>query len=111
MLEFIPKLARISLFLAFVAPVHAALAADTRSANDDEPITLEDIVTYTEAPKVRPYHYGMHLDIQRVVSIDYYPPEPNYCGVIPARMVYEDSHGNINAIEYLYPDTSCPNMN
>jgi hypothetical protein len=108
---FILKPARILLALTAIAQAYPALAADTGRSDGDEPIILEDIVTFMETPEVKPYHYGMHLDIEKVVSIKYFPPEPNYCGVIPAQMVYEDSHGELNAIEYLYPDTSCPNMN
>jgi len=43
------------------------------------------------------YHYGMKLDIARVLSISDTNPE---CGVVPSIMRYEDSSGTPRALEY-----------
>ncbi|GAB3389109.1 DUF2790 domain-containing protein [Azotobacter armeniacus] len=67
---------------------------------------LEDIVIYSQMPEVRDYRYGMRLDIAKVIAMEYFPPEPDFCGVIPAQMTYEDSMGDLKAIRYLYPETA-----
>lgn len=48
-------------------------------------------------PKVEPYRYGMNLDISRVVSMT---PPLKSCGLVPSRMTYEDSAGQLRTIEY-----------
>lgn len=46
---------------------------------------------------VETYHYGMKLDIARVLSISDTSQE---CGVVPSIMRYEDSSGTPRALEY-----------
>ncbi|AYF72226.1 TPA: DUF2790 domain-containing protein [Pseudomonas aeruginosa] len=46
---------------------------------------------------VETYHYGMKLDIARVLSISDTSQE---CGVVPSIMRYEDSSGAPRALEY-----------
>jgi len=70
------------------------------------PIVLESTVVYSQMPEVQDYAYGMRLDIAEVVAMEYFPPEPHFCGVIPAQMTYEDSMGELNTIRYLYPETA-----
>ncbi len=50
-----------------------------------------------EAPVVQNYSYGMKLDIVRVVSVT---PPIKSCQVVPSRMTYEDSTGQLRTIEY-----------
>ncbi|GLK61449.1 DUF2790 domain-containing protein [Azotobacter vinelandii DJ] len=71
-----------------------------------ESTELEEMIIYSEEPEVTDYEYGMRLDIAEVVAMEYFPPEPDFCGVIPAQMTYEDSTGNLNTIRYLYPETA-----
>ncbi|GAB3391291.1 DUF2790 domain-containing protein [Azotobacter armeniacus] len=74
-----------------------------------ESAILEESVVYIEdmpAVEVEEYEYGMELDVANIIDIEYFRPEPYYCGTIPAQMIYEDSKGEINAIRYLYPDSS-----
>ncbi|GAB3465997.1 hypothetical protein GCM10027398_11860 [Azotobacter salinestris] len=74
-----------------------------------DPAILEGSVIYREDMppiEVEDYKYGMELDIADVIDVEYFRPEPFFCGTIPAQMVYEDSDGEINAIRYLYPDSS-----
>ncbi|UMZ11141.1 DUF2790 domain-containing protein [Pseudomonas sp. MPFS] len=49
------------------------------------------------APVVQSYRYGMKLDIAKVVSIT---PPIKSCEVVPSRMTYEDSTGQLMTIEY-----------
>lgn len=49
------------------------------------------------APVVQNYRYGMKLDIAKVVSIT---PPIKSCEVVPSRMTYEDSTGQLMTIEY-----------
>lgn len=114
MLAFIPHSIRLFLALAVLAQASTALAQspggqsgqDQGKDQGQEPVELEPTMIYTQAPEATRYRYGMKLDIEQVHRIDYYPPEPRFCGVIPARMTYEDSQGQLNILEYLYPETS-----
>ncbi|BAQ83072.1 DUF2790 domain-containing protein [Pseudomonas sp. St29] len=49
------------------------------------------------APVVQNYRYGMDLDIAKVVSVT---PPIKSCNVVPSRMTYEDSAGQLKTIEY-----------
>ncbi|MFJ7140435.1 MAG: DUF2790 domain-containing protein [Pseudomonas protegens] len=49
------------------------------------------------APVVQSYRYGMALDIARVVNVT---PPIKSCEVVPSRMTYEDSAGQLKTIEY-----------
>ncbi|USW95393.1 DUF2790 domain-containing protein [Pseudomonas proteolytica] len=48
-------------------------------------------------PEVQAYRYGMKLDIARVVSVT---PPVRTCKVVPSRMTYEDSSGQLKTLEY-----------
>lgn len=84
-----------------------------KSTTPIDPTTLEESVIYMEDMppiEVEEYNYEMELDIADVINVEYFRPEPYFCGTIPAQMVYEDSEGEVNAIRYLYPDSSgCSN--
>ncbi|WP_025131780.1 DUF2790 domain-containing protein [Pseudomonas sp. PH1b] len=49
------------------------------------------------APVVQNYRYGMKLDIAKVVNVT---PPFQACQVVPSRMTYEDSAGQLQTIEY-----------
>lgn len=49
------------------------------------------------APKVEMYRYGMELDVARVISVT---RKAKVCGVIPARMTFLDSKGELRTVEY-----------
>ncbi len=57
------------------------------------------------APEVKHYKYGMKLDIAKVVSVT---PSSSACGVVPARMTYEDPQGELHTIEYRVQGFGCP---
>lgn len=48
---------------------------------------------------VTDYHYGMHLDIARVISMT--EPASDQCQVIKALMTYQDSSGQQHTLRYL----------
>lgn len=48
-------------------------------------------------PEVQAYRYGMKLDIARVVNVT---PPVRTCKVVPSRMTYEDSSGQLKTLEY-----------
>jgi hypothetical protein len=50
------------------------------------------------------YHYGMKLDIARVLSIS---DTSQVCAVVPSVMHYEDSKGELRALEYLIHGGGC----
>ena len=55
-------------------------------------------------PPEERYTYGMPLDIERVITIE----EPaDVCGVVTARMTYEDSHGQLRVLDYRKWSTAC----
>jgi len=53
---------------------------------------------------VETYHYGMKLDIARVLSIS---DTSQVCAVVPSVMHYEDSKGELRALEYLIHGGGC----
>ncbi|MBB3103559.1 DUF2790 domain-containing protein [Azomonas macrocytogenes] len=96
---------KLSFAMAMLLPTSLIMGESSTS----DPIILEDTTVYSQVPEAKNYKYGMRLDIAKVVTMEYFPPEPNFCGVIPAQMTYEDSMGKIHAIRYLYPEISgCP---
>lgn len=55
-------------------------------------------------PPEERYTYGMPLDIQRVIAIE----EPaDVCGVVTARMTYQNSQGEIRVLDYRKWSTAC----
>ncbi|MNE66335.1 hypothetical protein D3C80_1618780 [compost metagenome] len=57
-------------------------------------------------PVVEQYHYGMELDIAKVLSRS---DIPNVCGVVPAYMTYEDHQGQVHRLEYVVFGQGCSN--
>lgn len=49
------------------------------------------------APPLKEYQYGMALDVVKVVNVT---PPITSCGVVPARMTYEDSRGQLTTLQY-----------
>ncbi|MCY1399661.1 hypothetical protein D3C76_331350 [compost metagenome] len=60
----------------------------------------------TEQIPVEQYTYSKHLDIAKVLSTS---AIPNVCGVVPARMTYEDSTGKKHILEYQVMGNGCSN--
>lgn len=50
------------------------------------------------------YHYGMHLDIARVVS---HSEIQAVCHVVPAEITYEDSSGEQHTVRYQVMSSGC----
>ncbi|MCO6055649.1 DUF2790 domain-containing protein [Pseudomonas sp. MOB-449] len=55
---------------------------------------------------IEKYHYGMELDIARVI---YRSEIPDACGVVPAYMTYEDHQGKVHRLEYVVFGQGCSN--
>lgn len=56
------------------------------------------------APAVPHYAYGMPLDVRRVIAID----EPQrVCGLVTARLTYEDANGARHQVDYRKWSTGC----
>ncbi|WPP47872.1 DUF2790 domain-containing protein [Pseudomonas sp. AN-1] len=53
---------------------------------------------------VEKYHYGMDLDVARVISRS---EIPDVCGTVPVQMVYEDHQGQRHTLEYLVMGNGC----
>lgn len=47
---------------------------------------------------VETYHYGMKLDVQKIISKTDVSTKR---GVVPVTMVYQDSHGALHKLQYL----------
>ena len=56
------------------------------------------------APAVPHYAYGMPLDVRRVIAID--EPE-RVCGLVTARLTYEDAKGQRRQLDYRKWSSSC----
>ncbi|MBC9251638.1 hypothetical protein A9179_15300 [Pseudomonas alcaligenes] len=50
------------------------------------------------------YHYGMQLDVARVLARS---DVSNECGVVPVVMTYEDHQGQVHNLEYLVLGGGC----
>jgi hypothetical protein len=49
------------------------------------------------APVTEDYRYGMKLNIAKVVFIT---PKPQFCGVVPKIMVFEDTRDTLRSVRY-----------
>lgn len=79
-----------------------ALAGMSAFALAEEPVE----VAVTGETVVEQYHYGMELDIARVISRS---EIPDVCGVVPAHMTYEDHQGKVHRLEYVVFGRGCSN--
>ena len=66
----------------------------------------DTVVTSDSAIPVEQYNYSTELDIAKVVSMS---SIPDLCEVVPARMIYEDSHGKRHILEYRVMGEGCRN--
>ncbi|MFZ6045503.1 DUF2790 domain-containing protein [Pseudomonas sp. CR3202] len=57
-------------------------------------------------PAIEQYHYGMEMDIAKVISRS---EIPDVCGIVPAYMTYEDHQGNVHRVEYRVFGKGCSN--
>ena len=55
---------------------------------------------------VEHYHYGMELDIAKVISRS---DIQDVCGIVPAYMIYEDHQGKVHRLEYMVFGQGCSN--
>ncbi|AXK53255.1 DUF2790 domain-containing protein [Pseudomonas protegens] len=55
---------------------------------------------------VEEYTYSTDLDIAKVISMS---EVPEVCEVVPARMEYEDSHGQRHILQYRVMGNGCSN--
>ncbi|MBD2837803.1 DUF2790 domain-containing protein [Pseudomonas sp. JM0905a] len=79
-----------------------ALAGMSAFALAEEPVEA----AVTGEPVVEQYHYGMELDIARIISRS---EIPDVCGVVPAYMTYEDHQGKVHRLEYVVFGQGCSN--
>ncbi|MFC0708426.1 DUF2790 domain-containing protein [Azorhizophilus paspali] len=63
-------------------------------------------LTLAAEPPVQQYHYGLPLDIAKVISIDA-PYDPYVCKVIDAKMTYLNSTGETKVVAYRKPSAGC----
>jgi hypothetical protein len=57
-------------------------------------------------PAIEQYHYGMELDIAKVISRS---DIQDVCGIVPAYMTYEDHQGKVHRLEYMVFGQGCSN--
>lgn len=73
------------------------LTADIQLVVPDESDDEETVV-------VHDYEYSDELDVHKVISVE---SDSMACGVTPAIMTYEDSHGEIHVMRYLVMGSGC----
>ncbi|WKN21110.1 DUF2790 domain-containing protein [Azotobacter vinelandii] len=95
------KSIKLTFAMAMLLPVSLAMAGNETLGS----VVLDIITVYKQSLETHDYTCGVNMDIAEVVSIKYFPPKPNFCGVIPAVMTYDGSNGKLHAIRYLYPET------
>lgn len=76
---------------------HAGQAQAMQGGSGDNQQRLEQVPIET-------YHYGMKLDIARVLHIS---DTGQVCAVVPSLMHYQDSQGELRALEYLVHGGGC----
>ncbi|MBB3103209.1 DUF2790 domain-containing protein [Azomonas macrocytogenes] len=76
---------------------------NTESIISDKPDDVLD-ENNPEALEVEEYHYGMKPDIEKVISVK---SDSTVCGVVPAYMLYEDSHGERHLLRYQVMGGGC----
>ncbi|SFB62484.1 DUF2790 domain-containing protein [Azotobacter beijerinckii] len=74
------------------------LAADTQLIASHEPTSDE------KTAEVNDYTYSDKLDIRKVVAIE---SNSMACGLAPALMTYEDTHGEVHTVHYQIMGTGC----
>ena len=89
--------------IAMISAVSVVIAEETGAP---PPLVVMKGVKDVKTPEFKEYQYGMPLDIAKVVKTEYFPPEKQFCGVIPAALTYVDSKGETHGLVYLYPETS-----
>ena len=52
----------------------------------------------TQKASAMQYHYGEHLDIKKVLSVQ--DDQSNACGLVNTRMDYLDSNGHQQSVQY-----------
>ena len=82
------------LFLALSSVCFTAMADEVNSQKSSQQASVEH------------YSYSSELDIAKVISMS---EIPNVCEVVPAQMVYEDSHGIKHTLEYRVMGNGCSN--
>ena len=55
---------------------------------------------------VEQYNYDTKLDVKKVISIK---SDTTACGMTPAEMIYEDSHGSVHEVKYMVMGYGCSN--
>ncbi|WP_460126204.1 DUF2790 domain-containing protein [Pseudomonas sp. S2_C03] len=80
------------MLVAFAAAAAPAFSADDSTQTEGHPASVET------------YHYGMKLDIQKVISVS---EIANECAPVPAQMTYEDSQGKRHILKYQVMGTGC----
>jgi len=88
------KLIKAALFLALGSLTAHAFADESHADAEASQIPVES------------YTYGMKLDIQTIITVS---DIANECAPVPARMTYEDSHGQRHILQYQVMGTGCSN--
>lgn len=70
------------------------------------PLALATTPAMDDGIQTKTYHYGMTLDVAKVIS---HSRIPDVCEVVPAYMVYEDRQGEIHRVEYRVFGNGCSN--
>lgn len=104
---------RLAVVMLAVAPFMAM--GNVVDAAEEEPDPLTDdlqLVVPQDADndeatvEAHDYQYGDKLDVEKVISIE---SDSMACGVTPAVMTYEDSHGERHVLRYQVMGTGCQN--
>ncbi|MCU1726758.1 DUF2790 domain-containing protein [Pseudomonas sp. 7P_10.2_Bac1] len=66
----------------------------------------DDLKVAQSQPAVEHYTYATNLDIAKVINVS---PVADVCGVVPAKMTYEDHQGQRHVLEYRVMGNGCAN--
>lgn len=88
----------------FMAMSNSASAAEERPDPLTADLQLVRPATGEEVAEAHDYRAGEKLDVHKVISIE---SDSSVCGVTPAVMTYEDSHGGMHVMRYRVMGGGC----
>ncbi|SEQ71343.1 Protein of unknown function [Azotobacter beijerinckii] len=104
---------RLATVMMAVAPFIAMSNLVDAAEEEPDPLTadLQLVVPQGAADdeqtvEAHDYQYGDELDVEKIISIE---SDSMACGVTPAVMTYEDSHGERHVLRYQVMGTGCQN--
>lgn len=105
---------RLAALMMAVVPFMAMSTVVDAAEEEPDPLTADiqlvvpDQSDNEETTAVHDYRYSDELDVHKIISIE---SNSTACGVTPAVMTYEDSHGELHIMRYQVVGYGCQSEN